>query len=459
MTLSHLIVQEIRHRKATFLAATLAVTIAGLAIILADGILRQDAMRTAQILSEKQAETAAAIAEKLEEVASAGRDLEDSIRKQMLGLGFNILILPATQDPTELHLHGSLSETMPEQYATRLANSRIITVNHLLPTVMKKIYWPEQKLDLILYGTRGEIPIMHRSMKKPLLAAVAPGEIVLGHAIHTKLKVKVGDRLTLLGREFTVSRLHPERGSSDDVTAWIDLGQAQELLGLANLIHGILALECECTGDRIGQVREEITGLLPGTQVIERYSQALARAEARSKAKQIAVASLAAEQRAAEESLTRERLHRVEIERRHQHLVMMILPVILILAAVTVGFLAAGNVRSRREEIGVFRALGFTTRQVLAVFLGKAALTGIIGGILAVLVGGMILLWVTLSVSVGITDSMSSLADQFALVRQPGMLMTLLSTPVIAIALTLVASTIPAVLAAKQDAATILQQE
>ena len=457
MTLAYLIRQEIRYRNISFLASTAAVAVAGLAVLVAEGVLMRDAIETAEILSRKQAETSAAIAAKMAAVAAAGHDLEDSIRKQMLGLGFNVLILPAAQDPTELHLQGSLTETLPEQYVQRLANSRIITVNHLLPTVMKKISWPEQKLDLILYGTRGEIPIMHRSLKKPLLDAVAPGEIVLGYAIHKKLGVKVGDRLTLLGREFRVSRLHPERGSTDDVTAWIDLAAAQELLGMANRIHAILALECECTGDRIGQVREEITGLLPGTQVIERYSQALARAEARSKAKQVAMSSLQAEQHAAEETLTRERRHRQEIEQRHQHLVMILLPVVFIVSAMTVGLLAAGNVRSRREEIGIFRALGFTTRQVLLIFLGKAALTGILGGVLAILIGSTALMLLTPPVSSD--EAMSALDTRLMILKQPGMLVTLLSVPVIALLLAVLASTIPAILAAKQDAAKILQQE
>jgi ABC-type lipoprotein release transport system permease subunit len=136
---------------------------------------------------------------------------------------------------------------------------------------------------------------------------------------------------------------------------------------------------------------------------------------------------------------------------------MILLPVVFIVSAMTVGLLAAGNVRSRREEIGIFRALGFTTRQVLLIFLGKAALTGILGGVLAILIGSTALMLLTPPVSSD--EAMSALDTRLMILKQPGMLVTLLSVPVIALLLAVLASTIPAILAAKQDAAKILQQE
>ncbi len=457
MSLSHLIFREIAHRKLSFLLSVVAVAVAALSIVAADLVVRRDAEVTRRIMADKQAQTESAIEEKIALVAAAGADLEDAIRKQMKGLGFNVLILPESQDVSELHLQGSLSETMPESYTERLAGSKIMTVNHLLPTVLKQVRWPEQDLDVVLYGTRGEVPLMHRDLKKPLLDAVAPGQMVVGHAIHQKLGLQVGQAVTFMGQEFTISQLHPERGSSDDVTLWIDLGQAQELLGLQNLVHAILALECECAGDRIAQIRAEIAGILPGTQVIERYSQALARAESRTKAKQVAEESLAAERLAGEEALSRELASRQRLERGHQQLAWVVLPLVLVLAAAAVGLLAYVNVRYRREEIGVLRALGLRTRQVLVVFLGKAVLSGIIGGIAGVLLGmaagaliGPILDRSEVALSVGLTET---------IVGTPGFLVTLMLTPVLAIGLATMASWIAAAMAASQDAATILQGE
>ncbi len=457
MSLTHLILREISHRKLSFALSVLAVAVAALSIVVADLVLRRDVVVTRHIMSQKQAETEAAIAEREREVQAAGAELENAIRKQMLGLGFNVLILPETQDAAELHLSGSLSETMPESYAERLANSKIMTINHLLPTVLKQVRWPEREIDVILYGTRGEVPLMHRDLKKPMLDAVAPGQMVLGYEIHRKLELQVGDKLEFMGREFTVSRLHPERGSSDDVTVWIDLGQAQELLGLQNLVHAILALECECTGDRIAQIRAEIAGILPGTQVIERYSQALARAEARTKAKQVAEESLEAEQQAGAELLARERAARERLQQGHMQLAQFVLPLVLIVSAAAIGLLAYVNVRYRREEIGILRALGLRTRQVLVVFLGKAALSGVVGGLagvaLGLVLGSAVGPWLDGSEQVlqaGLTSS---------IMGSPGFIMTLLATPLLAVVLAMVSSWIAATMAASQDAAVILQGE
>jgi len=457
MNLMHLILREISHRKWNFVLSVFAVAVAALSIVATDLVLRRDTEVTRVIMAEKQAETEAAIAEKVQRVEAAGADLENAIRKQMLGLGFNVLILPAGQDAAELHLQGSLSETMPESYADRLSRSKIMTVNHLLPTVLKQVRWPETEIDVILYGTRGEVPLMHRDLKKPLLDAVAPGQMVVGYEIHQKLGLQAGDKVTFMEREFTVSKLHPERGSADDVTIWIDLGQAQEILGLQNLVHAILALECECVGDRIAQIRAEISEILPGTQVIERYSQALARAEARTKAKEVAEESLAAEERAGAETLAREQATRVRLQREHRRLAQLILPLVLLLAAVAIGFLAYVNVRYRREEIGILRALGLRTRQVLVVFLGKAVLTGIAGGLLGIgagiLIGGLIgpvLDQAGQTFDLGLTGS---------IVGSPGFLLTLAITPLLAVLLATLSSWVAAALAAGQDAALILQGE
>lgn len=457
MNLTHLILREITHRKLSFALSVLAVAVASLSIVGADLLVRRDAEVTRRIMAEKQAETEAAIAEKLQQVAAAGADLEDAIRKQMKGLGFNVLILPAEQDAAELHLHGSLSATMPESYAQRLADSKIMTINHLLPTVLQRIRWPEHELDIILYGARGEVPLMHRDMKKPVLDVVRPGQMVVGYSIHKKLGLTVGQPITFLGREFTVSQLHPERGSSDDVTVWIDLGQAQEILGLQNLVHAILALECECAGDRIAQIREEISGILPGTQVIERYSQALARAEARSKAKQVAEASLASERQASEQALARELTSRARLQRSHEQMAQFLLPLILVLAAAAVGLLAYVNVRHRREEIGILRALGLRTRQVLVVFLGKAVLSGVLGGIVGVVIG------MVLGESVGPLFDQTEAAIQAgvtgSILASPGFWVTLLATPVLAVILATLSSWVAAAMAASQDAAVVLQGE
>ena len=452
MSVWRLIGREIAHRKLNFGLALLAVAIASACLVGAETLLTVDRAATDSILSARQKQVEAAIAEKEADVEATGAALQDAIRKHMLGLGFNILILPEDQDLSELHLNGTLSATMQEEFVDRLANSSVVSIDHLLPSVMKRIHWPERDMDIVLYGTRGEVPVMHRGRKKPMLDAVAPGQIVVGYEVHSQLGLKEGDQITLMEREFTVSKLHPQRGSTDDVTVWIDLKTAQEMLSLENLVHAILALECQCAGDRITQVRTELAEILPGTQVIERYSQALARAEARDKAKQTAVASLEAEKKSGEALLKQEADSRYELESQHQQLAGLIVPLSLLSAAALVGLLAFVNARQRREEIGLLLALGLRTRQIMTLFLGKAALLGVVGGLLGV--GAGLVIGLSGAGSAEGTPTVASMMSTSSAVRT-----AVLTTPLVAVALAAIASWAAALFAARQDAAIVLQGE
>lgn len=359
------------------------------------------------------------------EVAKAGAGLEDAIRKITKGLGFNVIILPEDQDLNEMHLEGSLNKQMPEEYAHRLAESKIVTINHLLPTIMKKLTWPETGLPIVLYGTRGEVPIQHRDPKKPLLDTVPKGTMIIGHHVSQKLGLKEGDETTLLGHKFFLGKVHGERGNIDDATVWINLTEAQELLGMQNLIHAIQALECHCAGDRISQIRVEIARILPGTQVLERGPPALARAEARDQARQSAE----------------------DASKRREAFAAVLAPLIWVGAAVWIGFLMLGNVRERRAEIGILRAIGFRSSQILLLFLGKAFLFGILGTLLGFVVGALA------------GASLGEMTAGWESLQNPEVPIHFVLALGLAVALSVFASWIPALSAARQDPALVLQEE
>ena len=417
MSVWPLIFREIGHRKFNFVLALGAVSAAVATLIAAVTLLRADELRASQILAQKQ-----------EEVKKAGEDLEEAMRQITKGLGFNVLILPEDQDLNELHLEGALSKTMPEEFVNRLAKSSIVTVQHLLPTVIRKITWPERQWPVILCGVRGEVPILHATPKQPILDLVPEGRMVLGYEVQRKLRLAPGDSVTLLGRGFTVQKSYEQRGNADDSTVWINLAEAQALLGLQNLIHAILALECHCVGDRIAVIRKEIASVLPGTQVIERGPPALARAEARTKARTAAV-----------ESLKREIEARSALRRQREHFTAVLLPVVTTGAAIWVGLLALGNVRQRRHEIGIMRALGYRSPQILAVFLGKALVVGMASAVIGC--------------ACGMSISGSWLGGA---VVQP---IWLAAAAGLALTISFLGTWIPAVWATRQDPAVILQDE
>jgi hypothetical protein len=326
---------------------------------------------------------------------------------------------------------------MPEEYVERLAKAKIVTVNHLLPTLQQKVDWPEQELTVLLVGTRGEVPNLYQEKKKPILDAVPRGKVVVGYQLHRALSrtrkddLKAGDRLRLLGRDLTVHKLHPRRGDQDDVTLWVHLAEAQELLGKKGQINGILALGCNCSADRLGIIREEIAGVLPDTQVEEFETKATTRAEARNRA--------AAEATAA---LEREKKHQAALRAETEGFAAVLSPLVLLAAIATVGLLGWNNVRERREEIGVLRAVGIGSPPVFGLFLIRGLLLGLAGALIGCAAGSAVVFFLE-----EVPGQGGGLLDPLVLVA------VMLAAPLV----TGLASLPPALFAVRQDPASVLQ--
>ncbi len=425
MNLGRLMFREILHRKLSFLLGVVSASMAVACLVAELAILKKHDLRTDQIIGAKEAETRAQMAK-----------LEDDYRKLMLKMGFNVLILPKDQNLSDLYADDFASKYMPEEYATRLARSRVATINHVLPSLQQKVKWPEYGRTVLLMGVRGEVYIQS-SQQKPLLEPVAPGTMILGHELAHSLALKAGDKAKFMGHEFAVEKVNLERGNKDDITLWMSLSKAQELLDKRGLINGILALDCTCdTLDRLGRIRPEIANILPDTQVVEYASQALTRAEARHRA--------AAE---AQASIQREKESRSKLRGEREALAAVLVPVVLLGSSVWIGLLALANVRDRRGEIAILRALGLRTHQLLFLVLGKAGGLGLAGGCVGYVVGRAIgAMWRE-------APDVPPIGLPFVDLRL--LLLVLLAAPLLAV----LATWLPAVSAAQQDPAIALREE
>lgn len=420
MSVWQLVTKEIVRRKANFASGLVAVTLAVAVLAGSMTILRLHDLNTERILARKERETTKRMA-----------SLEDDYRKIMKNLGFNLLILPSSQKLSEFYADDAVSAYMPDTYATRLAEARIVTIRHLLPSLQEKVRWPEGKRTIILIGTRGEVPSMFRDAREPILVAVPKGSAVVGHELARSLSLKPGDRIDLFGRTFTVSQCNEERGSSDDISIWIDLTQAQEILNKPGKINAILALKCICEGNELALVRRDVGAVLPGVQVIEQGSKVLTRAEARERAALEAADALAAEVR-----------NRRQLRDEQEKFSSILVPLVLLVSALWIGLSFYTNVRERRSEVGILRALGARSRTILSLFLTKSILMGVIGGLAGYALGTLI--------------GLSRQGD----VRLPSLeLRVFLLACCTAVVLSLVASWVPAYYAAQQDPAAVLREE
>ena len=172
------------------------------------------------------------------------------------------------------------------------------------------------------------------------------GRVYVGYELARSLEIQKGDTIQIGERSFVVDRRLREKGSKDDIRLYGHLHDVQEVLGKPGKINEIEALSCQCAGERLPRIRQELAQALPNTQVTEFRSLAVARAE-----------------------------QRQMVERYTAYLS----PLILLICGLWVGLLAWSNVRERRGEIGLWRALGVGSGRVAALFLGKAVVLGCVG--------------------------------------------------------------------------------
>ncbi len=410
MSTFRLLLSEIWYRKLNFALSLLAVVMASTLFVASPVLVEGYGRQTADELAA----------------------LENQTRKLMRDMGFNLMIVHQDTDMSDFWAEDFASEDMPQEYVDRLAqDERLTLVTHLVATLQKRIEW--QHRTVLLVGYLPEVPQPHRpatafakrwgEKKTPMGYDIAPGTAVLGHELGVGRKA--GETIEVLGEGFEIAEILPVRGSKEDITIAVHLQDAQRLLKRDNppRINQILALGCQCSGDRLGQIREQLAEVLPETQITEFQSIALARAEQRDAVKH-----------------SRER-----VQGFLETLAAVLTPGVVLASAVWVGLLALANVRERRIEIGIFRALGKSSTTIACLFLGKAALLGLLGAA----VGSLLGTWAGYWLGVRVLDVPG---DYFG--TPYGMLAgALIGAPLIAA----LASYLPTLAALTQDPAVVLQ--
>jgi len=284
------------------------------------------------------------------------RSNEGETRILQRDMGLNILILPPGTSLDAYWAQGLAPGSMPVEFLLELEDQGV--ANRLVPMIKRRHNW--QGREVLLTGISGEIFKQGKAMKPVFGRVVEPGSLVLGDEIARLLSLEEGASVELLGRTFSISRVLAPVGDEQDVQVFLDLGDAQSLLDLDGRITEIEALECHCSeevADPLAALRAELDPLMPGAVIVRREALADARRDQRQLAGRFLQSGF---------------------------------PVIAGLCALLVGALCMLNVRERRAEIGVLRALGKSSGQVAALFLGRAAFLGLLGGATGVLLGGFL---------------------------------------------------------------------
>lgn len=425
MTIWRLILRELLHHKVNSLLALLGIVAAVACLTAGVSLLRGHDVRTDQILAQAGARTEART-----------KELTEDYRKIALEQGFNVFIIPAGESSPE----NSTGE-MPYDHVKKLASAGIITIEHLLPSLSQSLFWPERKVQITLTGIHGEVTIAgkegkSKKPKEPLIQPVLPGQIVLGFEIAKKTGLKAGENVVLLGESFKVTKVQGARGTNDDFTMWIDLAMAQKLLGKEGRINAIQAINClapDCHPDATGipSVSAEIAKVLPDTKVVIDMAKAKARIDNRVRAMREAKAAMEAEA-----------VNRAAVRWQVESFASIVVPLVIAGCGLWVALLALTNARERQSEVGILRALGVGSASILAMFLGKAVILGVIGAAMGYLLGLMI-------------AAPYSGADLAQVIDPLMPVMVLIGAPLLAA----LASWLPSMMAAQQDPAAVLGKD
>jgi putative ABC transport system permease protein len=281
---------------------------------------------------------------------------EREARRVSRDLGFNLRIVPINTDPDRFFLEGYSDQTLPEEAVRQLASAAgtFLTFNHLTPALERRIRLQER--DCLLTGL-GHAVTGPGDKKQPMGFHIPLGQAHVGFLLARHFNLKNGSSLRVLNRDLVVEKVLLEAGTDEDLRLYTSLADAQAILELPGRISEIKAIDCLClTADQdpLTQIRAALKKVLPEARVLQMRTLADARAK----------------QRQSSENVTA-----------------FAVPMTLLAAALWVGTLSILNVRQRRSEIGLWRALGSDSGSIATLFLGKAALLGLIGGTVGYFVG------------------------------------------------------------------------
>jgi len=464
MSTLKLLLAEIGYRKVNFLlslaAVMIAVTLFVAGPMLVEAYQEETQNRVDQWLTqvdtlEKQVGAMRSGMAKVEaETAAELARLGDQTRQLMRDMGFNLMVTHRSANMSDFWASDFAAVDMPQEYVDRLgADTRLTLVAHLVATLQERITWENRKV--LLVGYLPETPQIDSGDKTPMGYRIEAGTVFLGYELGVGRKP--GESIKVLDHQFRIARILREQGSKEDITIAMHLADAQKLLNKPNRINQIMALGCRCSSSSLPKIRKQLAEILPETQVTEFRSIAVARAEQRAlvEAKRKEILGDMQANLAEREKILAERKQiladmeasRDRVQRIIETLAEVLTPLVVLASAVWVGLLALANVRQRRSEIGLLRALGKGSGMIGSLLMGKAVLLGLLGGAAGFLAGTLLAQWLG-------QRAFDVSADLFA-VRIDVLLCALLGAPLVSA----VASYLPMLLALAQDPAVALREE
>ncbi len=304
---------------------------------------------------------------------------EKAVAREMDSLGANVLVLPKSASLENYYSADMQGETIPEEYVTQLAMSdlqgldnlspklsvpvdmqgRTFTLTGILPKseFQAKAAWAGAGIFSRPIGC-GTMPTLAFSggdkktlVRQRVIDNLEDDEALVGAEVAAALGTKEGEFLTLLGQAFRVTAVLPATGTVDDSRVFAHLHRVQDLSGKGPVVNAIEIVGC-CQEISNGLVAK-INTLLPQAKVV---------------------------------TITQIAEAQIKMNQLMSRLSFIFLVIIVLVGGAGIANYMYANVHERRREVGTLMALGADSFLVLRIFLMKALLLGMAGG-----VGGFVL--------------------------------------------------------------------
>lgn len=362
---------------------------------------------------------------------------EQEVADKMDKLGANVLILPKGVSLQDYYAADMHAETIPEEHVSELVLAQLTGVEAISPKlcvpttvngvettltgilpqseIQKMASWQGGFLSNKHEGCKAKINIANEDSDAPealaerrVLQVLRENDVILGAEFAESTGLKQGDKIQLFEEEFAVLTVLEATGTVDDSRVFGHLHNVQSLADSGEVVNVIEVLGC-CK-DVANGLTTDLQSMLPGTKVIT-------------------IANVVNTQVSVNDLMT--------------NISYIFLVILVVIGGASMASSTFSNVIERRREIGTLMALGATPSFVTNLFLAKAVLLGLVGGIGGYVLGSVLAYFLG-----------PRFAD-IAVQPLPGLL--LLATGV-AVCVTLLASYIPARRAAKLDPCTCFKE-
>ena len=418
MKISHIVFKELRQRKIRLLASFIAVFL-GIALIVS--------VETISVSAKKK------------------------ITMDIHNLGANILIIPEKTKVSDYYTADFGKEIIPERYVQILHTSELSEkVHEMIPKLSEKI---NLKGDMyILTGIlpkdefqkkpawRMTTPFLfdkekkineelgnntiikesekfiatelkyEKKVKREVFESLGLREIILGSETAKILGLKEGQEYILKDRHFRISQVLDETGTIDDIRIFAHLHVVQDITGKGKAVNAIEVVGCGCTVDLV-KLGQDIEKLLRGVKVITIKDIAQTQSDT------------------------------IRMMKKFSFVLFII---VLIIGGAGIANYMLAEVYERRKEIGILLAVGATPGMISSLFLQKAILISLAGGLTGYFAG------------TGLSILIGPRILQISIFPQP---IFILWSIIFALIFNMIFAFFPAKKAANLDPAVILQEE